>query len=279
MENNNPNEPKHVYEDKKSQMTIPIIVLGITVLFIAVIASKKWIFSNKPRILIDLSHGQFQDVFVDPSYYNYVLPGYKEICKEINAEYSEINSTITSKALEGVKTLVMISPLARSTQKPIKEEEKSAIISFIKEGGSLLIFVDEEEHRVILKEYGANDITKKFGIEIGEDIEGIPGNCGAVSFVNEIFKGRREIPYSGARKIIGGIPASVCMEGGWLHASYTKLENGGKLFVAGETMVALLMGQPDGERNTHNKMETKWWGKDSHLYMKELLSWSIKNNL
>ena len=279
MENNNPNEPKHVYEDKKSQMTILIIVLGITVLFIAVIASKKWIVSNKPKILIDLSHGQFQDVFVDPSYYNFVLPGYKEICKEINAEYSEINSTITSKALEGVKTLVMISPLARSTQKPIKEEEKSAIISFIKEGGSLLIFVDEEEYRVSLKEYGANDITKKIGIEIGEDIEGIPGNCGAVSFENEIFKGRREIPYSGSRKIIGGIPASVCMEGGWLHASYVKLENGGKLFVAGETMVALLMGLPDGERNVHKKMETKWWGKDSHLYMKELLSWSIKNNL
>ena len=279
MENNNPNEPKHVYEDKKSQMTILIIVLGITVLFIAVIASKKWIVSNKPKILIDLSHGQFQDVFVDPSYYNFVLPGYKEICKELNAEYSEINSTITSKALEGVKTLVMISPLARSTQKPIKEEEKSAIISFIKEGGSLLIFVDEEEYRVSLKEYGANDITKKFGIEIGEDIEGIPGNCGAVSFENEIFKGRREIPYSGSRKIIGGIPASVCMEGGWLHASYVKLENGGKLFVAGETMVALLMGLPDGERNVHKKIETKWWGKDSHLYMKELLSWSIKNNL
>ena len=191
MENNNPNEPKHVYEDKKSQMTILIIVLGITVLFIAVIASKKWIVSNKPKILIDLSHGQFQDVFVDPSYYNFVLPGYKEICKELNAEYSEINSTITSKALEGVKTLVMISPLARSTQKPIKEEEKSAIISFIKEGGSLLIFVDEEEYRVSLKEYGANDITKKFGIEIGEDIEGIPGNCGAVSFSSKCLHGRR----------------------------------------------------------------------------------------
>jgi len=279
MEKKEKNEPEHVYEDKKSQMTIIIIVLGVLVLFIAVISAKKWIVSNKPKILFDLSHGQFQDVFVDPSYYNYVLPGYKEICKELNAEYSEINGTITSKVLEGVKTLVMISPLARSTQKPIKEEEKSAIISFIKNGGSLLMFVDEEEYRVILKEYGANDITKKFGIEIGEDIEGLPGNCGAVSFENEIFKGRREIPYSGSRKIVGGIPASVCMEGGWLHASYVKLENGGKLFVAGETMVALLMGQPDGERNVHKKMESKWWGKDSRLYMKELLAWSIKKEI
>ena len=143
--------------------------------------------NTKPKVLFDISHGQFQDVFVDPSYYDYVLPGYKVICKEINAEYVEANYTLTEQALQGIKTLVMISPLARSTQKPILPEEKSAIISFIKNGGSVLMFVDEEEYRVILKEYGANDITKVFGIELGEDIEGLPGNCGAVSFENEIF--------------------------------------------------------------------------------------------
>ena len=145
---------------------------------------------DAPKILFDLSHGQFQDVFVDPSYYNYVLPNYTKICKEIGAEYLEINKTITTNSLENIKTLVMISPLARSTQKPIKPEEKSAIISFIKNGGSLLLFVDEEEFRVILKEYGANDITKPFGIEIGDDITDVPGNCGAVSFKNEIFWGK-----------------------------------------------------------------------------------------
>ena len=255
------------------QNLIIFIVVGIFILLLAIYFAFR---KNSPKILFDLSHGQFQDIFFDPSYYNYVLPNYKEICKEIGAEYAEINNTITSKSLSNVKTLVMISPLARSTQKPIKPEEKSAIISFIKNGGSLLLFVDEEEFRVILKEYGANDITKPFGIEIGDDINDVPGNCGAVSFKNEIFGGRREIPYSGSREIIGGIPASVCMEKGWLHASYVKTENGGKLFVAGETMVALLMGLPNGERNRHNKSETKWWGKDSRLYMKELLAWSIK---
>ena len=252
---------------------ILFIFIGIIVLLCAIyFATKK----GNPIILFDLSHGQFQDVLVNQNYYDYVLPSYKEICKEIGAQYEEINKTITSKTLEKVKTLVMISPLARIYQKPIKAEEKSAIISFIKNGGSLLLFVDEEEYRVILKEYGANDITKPFGIEIGDDITDVPGNCGAISFKNEIFGGRREIPYSGSREIIGGIPVSICMEKGWLHASYVKTENGGKLFVAGETMVALLMGLPDGERNKHNKMETKWWGKDRKLYMKELLSWSIK---
>lgn len=232
---------------------------------------------KKPKVLIDLSHGQFQDVFVDPSYYNYVLPGYKEICEEIGAEYAVIKRTITTNDLLDVKTLLMISPLARSTQIPIKSEEKSAIITFIKNGGSLLIFVDEEEFRVNLDEYGANDITSFFGIKIGDDIPNIPGNCGAVSFINEIFGGRREIPYSGSREIIGGTPASVCMEEGWLHASYVKLENGGKLFVAGETMVALLMGLPNSERNVHDGMNTKWWGKDSKLYMKELIKWANKD--
>jgi len=166
---------------------IIIVTAGFIVLLLAIYFSTR---KNAPKILFDLSHGQFQDVFVDPSYYNYVLPNYTKICKEIGAEYAEINKTITSKTLENIKTLVMISPLARSTQKPIKPEEKSAIISFIKNGGSLLLFVDEEEFRVILKEYGANDITKPFGIEIGDDITDVPGNCGAVSFKNEIFWGK-----------------------------------------------------------------------------------------
>ena len=84
------------------------------------------------------------------------------------------------------------------------------------------------------------------------------------------------MPYSGSRHVTGGITASVCMEGGHQHGTYTKLENGGKLFVIGETMVGLLMGQPDGERNFHNMQETKWWGKDSRQYMKELIEWSVK---
>ena len=44
------------------------------------------------------------------------------------------------------------------------------------------MFVDEEEYRVILKEHGANDITKPFGIEIGDDITEVLGNYGEISF-------------------------------------------------------------------------------------------------
>ena len=239
-------------------------------------SSKQVDVQAQKKLMFDLAHGQFQDTFIEPSYYDYVIPGYKEILDRNGIEYVANEKEITAESLKGIDVLLMLSPLSRKTQIPIKEGEKQAIIQYIKNGGSVIMMVDEESHRVILDDYGANDITKVFGIEIGYDVEGVPGNCGAISFENEIFGGRREVPYSGARKLKGGIPASVCMEGGWLHSTYVKLDNGGKLFVLGETMVGLLMGLPDGERNTHNMMQTKWWGKDSRLYMEELIKWSVK---
>ena len=228
------------------------------------------------RLLFDLAHGQFQDKFVDPSYYDYVIPGYKEILARNGIEYVENKGEITSETLDGIGVVLILSPLARETQVPFTEVEKQSLVKYIQEGGSVIMLVDEEEYRVILDEYGANDITKPFGIELGDDLLGLPGNCGAVSFENEIFGGRREVPYSGSRSLKGGIPASVCMEEGYLHASYVKLDNGGKLFVVAETMVGLLMVLPDGDRNVHNRMETRWWGKDSRLYMEEVIQWSLK---
>ena len=248
------------------------LILLFTSLLIALASAQA-----QGRLLFDLSHGQFLDKFTEPGFYDYVIPGYQEILERHGIEYVPNEEEITAERLQNIDVLLMLSPLTREYQKPITEGEKTAIIDFIRGGGSVLLFVDEEEYRVILDEYGANDITRPFGIEIGDDITTVPGNCGAVSFVNEIFGGRREVPYSGSRQITGGIPASVCMEEGWLHASYVKVEGGGKLFVCGETMVALLMGLPDGDRNVHKMMETRWWGKDSRLYMEELIVWAVKD--
>ena len=249
----------------------------LTLTIIAIIAAlTSGVAQEQKRLMFDLFHGQFQDVWVDPSFYDYVIPGYQEILLRNNVEYVPNTSEITSESLKDIDVLLMLSPLARKTQVNITEGEKAAITDYLKGGGSVIILVDEEEGRVNLKEYGVNDITKQFGIELGEDITDVPGNCGAVSIENEIFGGRREIPYSGSRKVYGGIPASLCMEGGYVHGAYVKLEGGGKLYVTGETMVGLLMGFPDGERNVHKRMQTRWWGKDSHLFMEELIMWSLK---
>lgn len=247
----------------------------VSLFLLVILTAFSTTYAQQKQLMFDLAHGQFQDKFVDPSYYDYVIPEYKEILARNDVAYVENKEEITSKSLKGIDVLLMLSPLARENQKPITETEKEAIIKFIRKGGSVILMVDEESHRVNLDEYGANDITKEFGIEIGDDIEDVPGNCGAISFENEIFNGRREVPYSGSRHLKGGIPASVCMEGGYLHASYVKLEHGGKLYVIGETMVGLLMGYPDGERNVHKGMKTRWWGKDSKLYMEELIQWCL----
>lgn len=231
---------------------------------------------SAPKLMFDLAHGQFQDVFVDPSFYDYVIPGYQEILDRNGIEYVPNTAEITPESLAGIDALLMLSPLARATQVPITQQEKTAIVDYVNGGGSLIIMVDEEEYRVILDEYGANDITSQFGITLGDDITDVPGNCGAVSIENEIFSGRWEVPYSGSRKVYGGIPASLCMEGGYVHGAYAKLDNGGKIYVIGETMVGLLMGYPDGERNVHRMMETRWWGKDSRKFMEELILWAIQ---
>ena len=80
------------------------------------------------------------------------------------------------------------------------------------------------------------------------------------------------------------IPASVCMDDGYLHATYVELENGGKLFACAETMVALLMGGDEDverkgptRRTPEGKMtQTGWFGKDSRKYMADLIAWSLK---
>ena len=231
--------------------------------------------SEGKRLMFDLSHGQFQDQWVDPSFYDYVIPGYQEILIRNGVEYVPNKDEITAESLKDIDCLLMLSPLASKTQIDITEGEKVAIADYIRNGGSVIMLVDESD-RVNLKKYGANDIISQFGIKLGDDINDVPGNCGAVSIPNEIFGGRREVPYSGSRMVYGGIPGSLCMEGGYGHGAYTKLDNGGKLYVIGETMVGLLMGFPDGERNVHKRMQTRWWGKDSHLFMEELIMWALK---
>jgi hypothetical protein len=226
-------------------------------------------------IMFDLSHSQCRGI--EPGYETYpkVVPTYQEMAQELGAQLVlNEEAEITSKLLKKVDVLVMLSPLSNQLQKDLTEVEKQALINYVKKGGSLIFFVDDN-HRVDLTRYGANDVTRAFGIEFGADVP-LPGNVGAVSFKNEIFKERYEIPYSGACLMTGGTPVSVCMEDGWLHASYVQLKNGGKFYVGGDTMVGLLLGYPDGERKVTNGMATRWWGKDSRAYMKDLLEWALK---
>ena len=234
---------------------------------------------HTPVLMFDKSHGQC----LGSSYTADVVPDYEKMAADNGAEFVINEQPFSEATLKGVDVVLMLSPLQHDLQKNITDEEAAALVNFINRGGSLIVFVDEEAHRVLLEPYNINAVTKPFGVEFGYDNK-IAGNNGAVSFENEIFKGRYEVPCTGMRSIKGGIPASVCMDDGYLHASYVELESGGKLFACAETMVALLMGGDEDierkgptRRTPEGKMtQTGWFGKDSRKYMADLIAWSLK---
>ena len=244
---------------------------------VAVACSTK---EHTPVLLFDKSHGQCQG----GSYTADVVPDYEKMAADNGAEFVvNEDQPLNEATLAGVDVVLMLSPLQHDLQKNITSEEATALVNFIKRGGSLIVFVDEESHRVLLEPYNINAVTTAFGVEFGYDNK-IAFNNGAVSFENDIFKGRYEVPCTGMRSVKGGIPASVCMDDGFLHASYVELENGGKLFACAETMVALLMGgdadierKGPTRRTPEGKMtQTGWFGKDSRQYMADLIAWSLK---
>ena len=101
--------------------------------------------SAQKKVMFDLSHGQFQDTFVDSSYYDYVIPEYERIAREGGYTLVMNKSEITGQTLEGIDALLILSPLAKSTQKNLPETEKRAIGDYIEQGGSVILFIDEEQ--------------------------------------------------------------------------------------------------------------------------------------
>ena len=228
------------------------------------------------KLLFDLSHNQCKDVFKGYETYPYLLSAYERMVAEIGDVELVVNEDqeLTPELLSSVDAVLMTSPLNKDLQKNLLESEKKALVNYVAQGHALVFFIDDA-HRVNWEAYGAQDVVAPYGITFGKDVP-LPGNVGAISFPNKIFKQRYEIPYSGACLMTGGIPVSVCMNDGYLHGTIVELQNGGKLYVGGDTMVGLLLGYHDGVRLSRNMMATRWWGKDSWNYMKDLLTWALK---
>lgn len=182
---------------------------------------------------------------------------------------------VDSKLLKKTDVLIVLSTLSGATDKKTRsEKEIRAIVNFVQRGGRLVFFTDEDR-RMNMQTFGANEIVRPFGMEFGSDLPMVR-NSGAISFVGEFINGRYELPYSGSRVLTGGIPLSVMnAEGGHIHGAYVKLDNGGKLAAFGDTMVGLFIGgvefqMPDGS-------VLVWKGKDNYQFMKELLGWMLKD--
>jgi len=185
------------------------------------------------------------------------------------------DQAINSNMLKETDVLILLSTLNSETPKRTRSAtEVNAIVSFVEKGGSLVIFTDEDK-RVDIESFGANEIVRLFGLEFGDELP-YSGNVGAMSFIGEFIEGRYELPYSGSRELIGGIPISVMNgDGAHLHGAYKKLNNGGKLVAFGETMVGLFIGGVSFERPDGDSIV--WKGEDNKQFMKELINWTLND--
>jgi hypothetical protein len=179
---------------------------------------------------------------------------------------------ITAEALAGSRLLYLRAP-----NQAFQDSEKQAIISFVKAGGSLLLVLDEEE-RQKLAVVGVNDVIAPFGLKLSGDTPRIV-NTGAIAKAGEINKADREIPYDGGRQVFGGTPFAYQLDRqgnpAQPYAAYSKLDNGARIVVMGEGMASLFLGVPEGIRLTVQPADPKWWGKDSMIFMEEVLSWLL----
>jgi len=171
---------------------------------------------------------------------------------------------INQESLKNIDALVILGP-----RKPLSENEKQSILEFLSKGGSLFLGIDQER-RTPLNNY--NDIIAPYGMTFSEDIPS-EHNCGAKAIKSNIMSEEWEIPYSGGRSVIGGTPlAKVLMDEEYFQSSYIETQFGGKIIAMAEIMPAILMGTKDGMRLTGTKpSDTKYWGKDSKNFMKEVL--------
>lgn len=237
-------------------------------------------------LLYTESHAQTKTVMLDISledksaYLNVspqIFENYREIIEDqLGAKFIlNEDQEVDSELLKKTEVLIILSTLSSTTNKKSRTTtEINAIVNFVKNGGRLIFFTDEDR-RVNIEYFGANEIVRPFGLEFGNDLPMLR-NAGAISFIGEFIKGRYELPYSGSRELKGGIPISVMnAEGGNVHGAYTQTENGGKLVAFGETMVGLFIGgveakMPDGS-------VLVWKGKDNYPFMKELTGWMLKD--
>lgn len=245
---------------------LTLLMVNVTILFsiTAQVQTK--------TVLLDVSH-DFKTEYtkVNPK----IFEEYKELiqCRLGTNLVINENKELSTTLLATADVVIILSPLAKSSLKNLTQTERTSLVTYVKKGGKLILFTDED-NRMNIDAFGANDVINPFGMHLGADLDKLH-DVTAISIVGEVIKGKYELPYTGSRELIGGIPISVRnSSGGFVHGAYAKLDNGGKIVAFGETMVGLFMGgvvmtRPDGSI-------VRWSGKDDKQFMQELIEWMLK---
>jgi hypothetical protein len=195
------------------------------------------------------------------------------IAKKLGLEIQTSSQPVNAELLKGVRILYLRAP---STAFAAPEQE--AIVAFVKSGGALLLVLDEER-RQSLEKTGVNNLITPFGLKLTPDTTYLH-NCGGLARAGEINKADRELPFSGGRAVEGGTPFAFQLDKDGKpvqpFGAYKRLSNGARVVVLGEGMATLFLGVPDGVRLTgvpNDPTRTTYWGKDSAIFMEELLTW------
>jgi hypothetical protein len=238
------------------------IINGFVLLVVYLIAMPV-LGQEKKTLLFDTHHGQNAR---NAEVFNGLLPQNSQATVTVN------EAEITEATLKGKEALIFFS-----LTKPLADNEKKAIVQYLKNGGSLLLIFDEER-RTPLSAVGINDVITPFGMELTGDAP-VRHNCGAIAEKSEVCSERRELPYSGGRSIKGGtVISKVNDEGNYVHSAYKDLPGKGKIVVMSDGMAGLLMGMPDGERfSGTGPSDSKYWGKDSQVFMQEIFAFLLRH--
>ena len=195
------------------------------------------------------------------------------IARKLGLEIKTSTQPISAESLKGIQILYLRAP-----SKKFADAETKAIVAFVKGGGSLLLVLDEER-RQSLEGTGVNNIIGPFGMRLTPDTEYLHNN-GAIARAGEINKMDRELPFSGGRAVEGGKAFAFQLDKDGKPAqpfgAYKRLNNGARVVVLGEGMASLFLGVAEGVRLTgvpRDATQTTYWGKDSSIFMEELLMW------
>jgi hypothetical protein len=215
------------------------------------------------RLVYDLGHGQTSPIRQMP-----------EIGARLGFEVDSVAAPLTTEVLRDARLLYLRTPT-----KLYSDDEKRAIVAFVRGGGSLLVVLDESL-RVDLAASGVNDVIRPFGLSLTADTDYVH-NAGAIAKAGVINRADREIPFSGGRAVEGGTPFAWQLDRDGKpaqpYAAYTTAASA-RIVVMSEAMASAFMGKPEGVRLTgvpRDPANTVFWGKDSAVFMDEVLAWLL----
>ncbi len=237
--------------------TLLLAAMGLCVIRVPLVWGQ---MTGSPRLVFDQAHGEQPPP-----------PALSAVAKRVGLEIQTSAEPITAKVLEGSRILYLRAPSQAFTA-----PETAAVVEFVKRGGSLLLVLDQEQ-RQSLDKTRVNDLLSPFGLRLTPDTEYLP-NTGAIAKAGEINKADRELPYDGGRAVEGGTAFAYQLdkEGkpAQPYGAYKRLDSGGRIVVLSEGMASLFLGDPNGVRLTRDPSgATVWWGKDSAIFIEEVLTW------